>query len=124
MFDGFQLCGSFQPITVGEHLIKAGIGHLVVLLTDGAWVTSLPGTLHFCLHLVADRLPAATTVWSHAVPPVVFMVVILFQRLALVLLLATHCLLLVVCCLLSTAGCCVADRIAPHRADRDCLTGM
>ena len=105
MFDGFQLCGSFEPIALGEHLIKTGRRHLVVLLPDRALVTSLLGTLHFLFRLVAGRLLVATTVWSYAVHPVVSFWLFYFSgslgcccwlHVAHCCLCATHCPLLVV----------------------------
>uniref|UniRef100_A0A671WIJ0 BEN domain-containing protein n=1 Tax=Sparus aurata TaxID=8175 RepID=A0A671WIJ0_SPAAU len=50
------------------HLIKAGIGHLVVLLPDGAWVTSLPGALHFGLRLIAEPQFLSQPAITEAVP--------------------------------------------------------
>ena len=137
MYEGFQLSGSTQPIAVGEHLIKGGRRHLVVLLPDGAWVTSLPGAPRF--RLMAGRLAVATTVWSHAVYPVVSFWLFYFRGslgclcwlhaahrslCAARLGVAAGCMLLTVCRLLSAAGHRVADRFAPCHADSDCLTIM
>ena len=89
MYNGFQLCGSSQPIAVEGAPYKAGRRHLGVILPDRAWVMSLPGALYFRFHLVAGRLTAASLV--SCCPSSCFILVILFQRLAWVLLLAACC---------------------------------
>ena len=109
---GFSCVALSSQSLWGEHLINAGIGDLVVLLPDE------PGSRHFSRrpslgcrsaaggdYSLVSRCPSSCFHGGYFISP---------ARLDV----AAGCVLLTVRC------CCAADRVAPHRADRDCLTGM